>query len=73
MSRTSDISAPSGSDPPSRAAASARHPRFDALSECDAVIICVPTPLGEHREPDLKYVRMTAELVAQHLRGIVRA
>src|SRR6266545_7801838 len=34
---------------------------FDALSSCDAVIVCVPTPLGNHREPDLKYIRMTAE------------
>src|SRR5262252_3883109 len=25
---------------------------FDRLAECDAIIICVPTPLGAHREPD---------------------
>lgn len=41
---------------------------FDRLAECDAIIICVPTPLGDHREPDLKYVRDTAEAIAQRLR-----
>lgn len=41
---------------------------FTRLGECDAIIVCVPTPLGEHREPDLKYIRMTAEVIAKHLR-----
>ena len=41
---------------------------FDRLANCDAVIICVPTPLGDHREPDLKYVRMTGEVIAPRLR-----
>jgi len=27
---------------------------FERLAECDAIIVCVPTPLGNHREPDLK-------------------
>lgn len=38
------------------------------LSECAAIIICVPTPLGKHREPDLQYVRMTVEEIERHLR-----
>jgi UDP-N-acetyl-D-glucosamine dehydrogenase len=42
---------------------------FDRLAECDAILICVPTPLGVHREPDLKYVRMTAEAIAARLRN----
>jgi UDP-N-acetyl-D-glucosamine dehydrogenase len=41
---------------------------FDRLADCDAIIICVPTPLGAHREPDLQYVRMTAEAIAERLR-----
>ena len=41
---------------------------FDGLADCDAIIICVPTPLGAHREPDLKYIRMTAEQIALRLR-----
>ncbi|HYO75182.1 MAG TPA: nucleotide sugar dehydrogenase [Thermoanaerobaculia bacterium] len=41
---------------------------YDRLAECDAILICVPTPLGHHREPDLKYVRMTAEAIAKRLR-----
>ena len=30
---------------------------FDGLPRCDAILICVPTPLGRHREPDLSYIR----------------
>jgi UDP-N-acetyl-D-glucosamine dehydrogenase len=41
---------------------------FDLLAECDAILICVPTPLGDHREPDLSYVRITAEAIAKRLR-----
>jgi UDP-N-acetyl-D-glucosamine dehydrogenase len=41
---------------------------FDRLADCDAILVCVPTPLGDHREPDLSYVRMTAEAVAKRLR-----
>jgi UDP-N-acetyl-D-glucosamine dehydrogenase len=41
---------------------------FARLAECDAILICVPTPLGNHREPDLKFVRMTAETIAKTLR-----
>jgi UDP-N-acetyl-D-glucosamine dehydrogenase len=38
------------------------------LGEADAVLICVPTPLGRHREPDLTYVERTAEAIAATLR-----
>ena len=41
---------------------------FSRLPEADAIIICVPTPLNENREPDLSFVRNTAETVARHLR-----
>ncbi len=41
---------------------------FSGLGACDVVVICVPTPLSRHREPDLKYVRATAETIARHLR-----
>jgi UDP-N-acetyl-D-glucosamine dehydrogenase len=48
--------------------------RFDATSdpgrfvEADAVVICVPTPLGEAREPDLSYIIRTGEMLRPHLR-----
>ena len=48
--------------------------RFEATSELgrlgepDAVIICVPTPLTRHREPDLRYVEKTSDAVAATLR-----
>jgi UDP-N-acetyl-D-glucosamine dehydrogenase len=41
---------------------------FNGLAECDAILICVPTPLGKHREPDLAYIRMTADEIAGRLR-----
>jgi UDP-N-acetyl-D-glucosamine dehydrogenase len=41
---------------------------FAALRDCDAILICVPTPLTEGREPDLSYVSGTAEAIAPHLR-----
>jgi UDP-N-acetyl-D-glucosamine dehydrogenase len=41
---------------------------FSQLSDCDVIVICVPTPLTRHREPDLKYVTNTAETIAKYLR-----
>jgi UDP-N-acetyl-D-glucosamine dehydrogenase len=41
---------------------------FSHLSEMDAVIMCVPTPLTEHREPDLSYVENTAKAAAPWIR-----
>jgi UDP-N-acetyl-D-glucosamine dehydrogenase len=40
---------------------------FSGLSEQDAIILCVPTPLTEHREPDLSYVANTAKAAAPWL------
>jgi UDP-N-acetyl-D-glucosamine dehydrogenase len=40
---------------------------FDRLCEVDAILVCVPTPLGKHREPDLSFVAQTAEAVAARL------
>jgi UDP-N-acetyl-D-glucosamine dehydrogenase len=42
--------------------------RFYRLDEPDAVIICVPTPLTEAREPDLGYVIASARAIAARLR-----
>ena len=41
---------------------------FDRLSEPDAILVCVPTPLGVHQEPDLSYVEHTADAIAAQLR-----
>ncbi len=38
------------------------------LTDCDAVIICVPTPLAHQREPDLSYVDAAGQAVASNLR-----
>src|SRR5271155_5422859 len=40
---------------------------FSGLSAMDAIILCVPTPLTEHREPDLSYVANTAKAAAPWL------
>jgi len=39
------------------------------IGSMDAIIICVPTPLNEHHEPDLRYIEETAESIAPHLRA----
>ena len=41
---------------------------FSKLSEPDALLICVPTPLSKSREPDLGYVKATAESISKTLR-----
>ena len=41
---------------------------FGLLSDCDVVVICVPTPLTRHREPDLRFVEGTAREIAARLR-----
>ncbi|KAB2848672.1 MAG: nucleotide sugar dehydrogenase, partial [Hyphomicrobiaceae bacterium] len=41
---------------------------FSALSKADAILICVPTPLTKHLEPDMTYIVSTGEAMAPHLR-----
>jgi UDP-N-acetyl-D-glucosamine dehydrogenase len=38
------------------------------VAEMEAVIICVPTPLNDYHEPDLRYVRETVESIAPHVK-----
>ncbi len=40
---------------------------FSKLRECDVAAICVPTPLGKYREPDLSHVINAAKEVAKYL------
>ncbi len=40
---------------------------FSKLKNTDCVIICVPTPLGKHHEPDLSYVLDTTRMIAKYL------
>lgn len=42
---------------------------YARLTEVDAILICVPTPLDHHREPDMRYVVDTAHSMAPHLRA----
>ncbi|MBF8748640.1 nucleotide sugar dehydrogenase [Pseudomonas monteilii] len=42
---------------------------FSRVAECDALILCVPTPLNEYREPDISYVTNTADAIAPYLRS----
>ncbi|MGH9510134.1 MAG: nucleotide sugar dehydrogenase [Terriglobales bacterium] len=41
---------------------------YSHVAEMDAVIICVPTPLTESREPDLQFITSTGEAIAPHMR-----
>jgi UDP-N-acetyl-D-glucosamine dehydrogenase len=40
---------------------------FDRLRNVDAVLLCVPTPVDAHQQPDLRFVRTTTEAVLQRL------
>lgn len=40
---------------------------FARLEACDVIVICVPTPLSAHREPDLSFVENTARDIAKHM------
>jgi UDP-N-acetyl-D-glucosamine dehydrogenase len=42
---------------------------FDRLSEADAIMICVPTPLNRSREPDVSHIVRAAEQIARCLRA----
>jgi len=39
------------------------------ISDCDVILICVPTPLGSNKEPDLQYIRGTLDSIKPHLRA----
>ena len=41
---------------------------FVRATDCDALIICVPTPLNQYREPDLSFVVVTMDMIAPYLR-----
>jgi UDP-N-acetyl-D-glucosamine dehydrogenase len=41
---------------------------FSRLPEVDAIIIAVPTPLDEHREPDISFIENSGKAIAQYLR-----
>ncbi len=42
---------------------------YSRASEADVLILCVPTPLNRHREPDLSFVRNTIDSLLPHLRS----
>src|ERR1700732_3649872 len=42
---------------------------YSRLTDMDAIIICVPTPLNEYHEPDLSFITDTAKSIAPHLRA----
>ena len=41
---------------------------YAEVAACDEVIVCVPTPLTENREPDLSFITAATESIAPHLR-----
>ena len=60
---------------PANKIASARSSGFEAtvdfsrVSECDALILCVPTPLNKYREPDMSFVINTTDSLKPYLRA----
>lgn len=41
---------------------------FESLSRCDAIVICVPTPLTPNLDPDISYIKAVGEQIAAQLR-----
>jgi len=41
---------------------------FSRLTEVNSILICVPTPLDQHREPDMSYVVKTTETIGKYLK-----
>jgi UDP-N-acetyl-D-glucosamine dehydrogenase len=41
---------------------------FSEITEVDAILICVPTPLTDHRTPDVSYITATMDAIVNHLR-----
>ena len=41
---------------------------FSQIKKTDCIVICVPTPLNEHREPDISYVIETTKTISRYLR-----
>lgn len=42
---------------------------FAQLETCDVLIMCLPTPVGAHNEPDMSYVLSTTQRIARMLRA----
>jgi UDP-N-acetyl-D-glucosamine dehydrogenase len=42
---------------------------FSRLTSCDAIIICVPTPLYENREPNISFIENSGKTIAEYLRN----
>jgi UDP-N-acetyl-D-glucosamine dehydrogenase len=41
---------------------------FSKIKDVDCILICVPTPLTQHREPDMSFITGTAENLSKHIR-----
>ena len=41
---------------------------FSELGDVDCILVCVPTPLSKHREPDISYIEKTSETISKYLR-----
>lgn len=41
---------------------------FSKISECDVIIVCVPTPLNKQREPDVRYIESAAHSISKFLK-----
>ncbi|HUS89295.1 MAG TPA: nucleotide sugar dehydrogenase [Desulfosporosinus sp.] len=40
---------------------------FSRLKETECILVCVPTPLGRHREPDISYIENTSEIISKYI------
>ena len=38
------------------------------MADCDALLMCVPTPLNKYREPDMSFVKETTSQISKYLK-----
>ena len=41
---------------------------FSHISQCDVIVICVPTPLGKSNQPDISYIKETIKSISPHVK-----
>ena len=42
--------------------------KFENISKCDAIILCLPTPIKKNKSPEMKYIVNSIKLIKKYLR-----
>ncbi len=42
---------------------------YDSIGEADVIFVCVPTPVTQHKDPDIQFIESATKAIARHLRA----